>query len=55
MKIGSGLWQNSGGELELYLGCTGSTIAMGLVDPSFLTPGRVGVADGDLNPLKINK
>ena len=40
MKIGGGLWQNSGGELKLYLGRTGSTIAMGLVDPSFLTPGR---------------
>ena len=25
MKIGSGLWQNSGSELKLYLGCTGST------------------------------
>ena len=25
MKIGSGLQGNSGGELKLYLGCTGST------------------------------
>ena len=26
MKISGGLWQNSGCELKLYLGCTGSAV-----------------------------